>query len=144
MNYFNSPYSQQAYNYQPYQPYQPVQAYQPVQQQVQNVQQPVQKVDFQGIVINSFDEVKSYPVPLGGTVLLLNKGTNKFYLKSLDNNGNPIIETYDFSSSSNELKDNQQVDKSDVFDDKLTKLEQHFIAINKRVSELEDKVKSIK
>lgn len=67
---------------------------------MQNQQMPTTKQDFIGAFINSFEDVKSFPVPLGGTVMLMEKGTSKFYMKTIDNNGNPMINTYIFQDLS--------------------------------------------
>lgn len=96
---------------------------QPVQQVVQPVQQvqPVQTVannaSFNGIIVNSFEEVKDYPTPIGGLTLLLNKKERKFYIKSLNDNGVPVIETYNFDTASNNIIDTQpQQDDKQYFD----------------------------
>ena len=67
---------------------------------MQNQQMPTTKQDLIGAFINSFEDVKSFPVPLGGTVMLMEKGTSKFYMKTIDNNGNPMINTYIFQDLS--------------------------------------------
>lgn len=76
------------------------------------------KQDFIGSFVNNFDDVKSYPVPLGGTVMLMEKCSSKFYMKTIDNNGNPMINTYifqDLSVTTDSKKDetNNVVDNTD-------------------------------
>lgn len=82
----------------------PMQQVQPVQQ-VQQAPQLNNRVDFTGVIVNDFEEVKTYPVPLGGLTLLLNKKDRKFYLKSLNDSGLPIIETYTFDSITGDTKE---------------------------------------
>lgn len=79
MTYFNNPYTQQAYQGQMIQPSmaagtnqfgynQQMYPSQPMQQMYgQQTQTVPQRIDFQGVVVSSFDDVKTYPVPLGGT-----------------------------------------------------------------------------
>jgi hypothetical protein len=75
-----------------------------------------QKVDFTGALVNGFNEVKDYAVSIGGMALLLNKADKTFYLKSLDNNGIPIIETYKFDSctSDNNKGSDSKINISDI------------------------------
>lgn len=162
MTYFNSPYSQQAYQGQfgqmpqaqminsqagQFNSYGQMPIYQQpnmgyVPQQVGGYSPQVPKVDFQGVIVNSFDDVKTYPVPLGGTVLLLNKTASKFYLKSLGENGTPIIETYDFSVSqlANEEK---AVNEPALSNEVINKLAEKIDGIASRLSNCENTIKSI-
>lgn len=162
MTYFNSPYSQQAYQGQfaqmpqgqminsqagQFNGYSQMPMYQQPQmtyppQQIQGYSQQVPKVDFQGVIVSSFDDVKTYPVPLGGTVLLLNKTASKFYLKSLGENGTPVIETYDFSVSqlANEEK---AVNEPALSNEVINKLAEKIDGIASRLSNCENTIKSI-
>lgn len=82
---------------------------QPMQQGYnQPMQQTQQKVDFQGAFVSNFEEVKGYPVPLGSAVLLMDKDNNKFYLKALGNDGNPVVSTFLFQDAT-ETQNNQTV-----------------------------------
>lgn len=162
MTYFNSPYSQQAYQGQfaqmpqgqminsqagQFNSYGQMPMYQQpnmgyVPQQVGGYSPQVPKVDFQGVIVSSFDDVKTYPVPLGGTVLLLNKTASKFYLKSLGENGTPVIETYDFSVSqlANEEK---AVNEPALSNEVINKLAEKIDGIASRLSNCENTIKSI-
>lgn len=153
MNYYNSMYGvqpvapvvyQQPYGYpqttaqqmmmQQQQPVvQPVQQTQVVQQQpvVQPVQQAVVQqpvvsaATFSGIVVNDFEDVKNYPCTIGGITLLLNKKDKKFYIKSLNEQGIPMIETYNFdSASAQSVVEEQPVQQNNQYSDAiLQKLE---------------------
>lgn len=165
MTYFNSPYSQQAYQSQfgqmPQMPQgqminsqagqfnsygqmpmyqQPNMGYVP--QQVSGYNPQVPKVDFQGVIVSSFDDVKTYPVPLGGTVLLLNKTASKFYLKSLGENGTPVIETYDFSVSQSSNEEKAFSDQG-ISNEIINKLAEKIDGIASRLSNCENTIKSI-
>jgi hypothetical protein len=86
-------------------------------QYLQSVQQPQQlnnRVDFSGVIVNSFDEVRDYPVPLGGLTLLLNNKDKKFYLKKLNETGVPMIETYSFQSATQDSEPVQEVNINDL------------------------------
>ena len=164
MTYFNNQYSQQAYQGQMNQLMQPsmmpgqagqfngysqMPMYQQPQmayppQQIQGYSQQAPKVDFQGVVVSSFDDVKTYPVPLGGTVLLLNRSAGKFYLKSLGENGVPIIETYDFSVSQASSEDSKGVgNEQSVNPELINKLADRIDKLTSRLSNCENSIKSI-
>ena len=118
----------------------PMQPVQQVQQGQYNSILP--KQDFTGAFINDFNEVKEYPVPLGGTVLLMEKGANKFYMKALDNSGNPVISTFKFDgiteNTSNSLTDSNN--KNVNMEDQLMKI---YDSITKKFSELENKIRDL-
>jgi hypothetical protein len=129
-NAYTQPYMQ-SYN-QPYmnQPYmnQGINAMNNIQPiQYNNTQQSV-RVDFNGVVVNDFEDVRQYPTPLGGVTLLLNKKDKRFYIKQLDNNGTPIIETYSFESITND---------NNVIQDNID-----INSLNKRVEAIENKLKA--
>jgi len=152
MTYFNNPYSQQAFQGQMIQPSMIATGYnqysygQPLYAGMQS-QQPINygqmqpKVDFQGVIVNSFDDVRTYPVPLGGTVMLLNKSASKFYLKSLGDNGVPVIETYDFSVSNASNNDTEQ-NKTDSIADSFSKLEDKINNLANRMTTYEKNINS--
>jgi hypothetical protein len=87
------------------------------------------RADFNGILVNDFEEVKQYPVPIGGLTLLLNKRDKKFYLKQLNDNGVPIIETYNFEVATSSKETDKTVDINEL---------------SKRVDILEKKINSKK
>lgn len=105
------------------------------------------KQDFIGSFVNNFDDVKSYPVPLGGTVMLMEKGSSKFYMKTIDNNGNPMINTYIFQDLSvttdSKKEDTPKVDNN-ISDEEMKAFKQNvtnaMIEVNNRLKELENKV----
>lgn len=47
-------------------------------------------------MVDNFEQVKGWPVPIGGMVILMEKNNKKFYIKSLDTSGNPLISTFRF------------------------------------------------
>lgn len=95
---------------------------QPPQQMMQQTQQapvmqPVSqatsgRIDFSGAVVNNFDDVKEYPVPVGGLIFLINKKDKKFYIKSMNDNGVPVIETYTFDTAG--VEENQAEEEIDL------------------------------
>lgn len=95
------------------------------------------RVDFQGAIVNSFEDVKVYPVPIGGAVLLLNKTAGKFYLKSLGDNGVPVIESYDFCASAFNSEPEQDKSKESV-NDSFSKLEEKIDMLANRMSTYEN------
>lgn len=156
MNYFNNPYAQQAYTTQYMQPSmspgvmtqygygQQMQAQQMQGQMIQPVQNMntfSQKIDFNGVLVNSFEDVKSYPVPIGGTILLLNKSNNKFYLKSLDDKGDPVIETYSFEVSGGEKINNTETENNKQqqidYNATITKLTNRIDKLETRLNDYE-------
>lgn len=156
MTYFNNPYAQQAYQGQYGQMMQSPMMNNGANQfngynQAPMYQQPnigynqnIPKVDFQGVIVNSFDDVKTYPVPLGGTVLLLNKNASKFYLKSLGENGNPVVETYDFNVSNTSSEDSKLINNDiNISNDMINKLIDKIDKMNNRLSNCENSIKSI-
>jgi hypothetical protein len=117
-------------NYVPYNPYN----YNVVQQNnnpvFQNSNPNTQRIDFTGALVNNFNEVKDYAVSIGGMALLLNKSDKTFYLKSLNENGIPIIETYKF--------DNCTEDNSKEASNKID-----IVDIDKRLKAIENKINSV-
>lgn len=113
-----TPYQQQLMYTQQMQQAQMQQAQMPVQSTIQ--QSPIQaggRVDFTGAFINSYEEVKSYPVPIGSAVLLMDKVNNKFYIKVMDNSGVPLLSTYEFNEyadSSNKVKEDNNNSVVDI------------------------------
>lgn len=88
---------------------------QPVVQQPVVQQQTPNTTGFSGVIVNSFEDVKEYPVPLGGLTLLLNKKDKKFYIKSLNENGIPVIETYTFESlGDNTINEQEQQSNANI------------------------------
>jgi hypothetical protein len=135
--YYNNPYAQQSYtpSYS-----QPVYSQPVYSQPVSNVQSV--KVDFNGAIVNSFEDVKTYPVPIGGLVLLLNKNDSKFYLKSLSDNGVPILETYNFSvcdSNIDNASKNKEAGMGSGNADLLSKVN----ILSGRISDCETKLKEL-
>lgn len=95
----------------------------PVQPQMQAPQQPVQMPqmrapDFTGSFVESYEEVKSYPIPINGVLLLMNKNSNRFYIKTLNDIGVPVVKTFEFnellSNGNEEAQDNKGNSTSNV------------------------------
>jgi hypothetical protein len=87
------------------------------------------RIDFTGVIIDNYEEVKNYPVVMNGITLLLNRKDKRFYLKQLNENGVPIVETYVFDSLNVEQEQNDV--KQSVLD-----VEQ----LNKRLDAIEKKL----
>lgn len=103
--------------------------------------------DFIGAFVNNFDDVKSYPVPLGGTVMLMEKGSSKFYMKTIDNNGNPMINTYifqDLSMSTDSKKENTIKTENESDSSEMETFKQNVTnamrEVDNRLKDLESKV----
>lgn len=103
--------------------------------------------DFIGAFVNNFDDVKSYPVPLGGTVMLMEKGSSKFYMKTIDNNGNPMINTYifqDLSMSTDGKKENTIKTENESNSSEMETFKQNVTnamrEVDNRLKDLESKV----
>lgn len=111
----------------------------------QGGQMQVQRQDFIGAFVNNFEDVKGFPVPLGGTVMLMEKGSNKFYMKTIDNNGNPMINTYVFQDLSintdgnktEQVKSEQNTSDVDVLRKDVTNAMRE---VDNRLRDLESKV----
>lgn len=54
------------------------------------------------ISVNGFEEAKAYPVLFGSTELLMDSTRDVFYIKSVDQMGKPVINTYEFHQIENE------------------------------------------
>lgn len=94
--------------------------------------QPMQgRVDFGGAFITSYEEVKSWGVPQGGLVLLMDKNSNKFYIKALDNNGTPVISAFVF---------NDLVGNREVAQEEKPKTNNEIETLRVRVDQLENKI----
>lgn len=122
----STPYQQYMFNQQamqsqmqPPQPQMPA----PVQPQMPATQQPVQMPqmrapDFTGSFVESYEEVKSYPIPINGVLLLMNKNSNRFYIKTLNDVGVPVVKTFEFnellSNGNEEAQDNKGNSTSNV------------------------------
>lgn len=132
-------FNQQAMQAQMQQPIQqPMQAPQP---QMQAPQQPVQMPqmrapDFTGSFVESYEEVKSYPIPINGVLLLMNKNSNRFYIKTLNDVGVPVVKTFEF----NELLSNGNEEAQDS----IETTSNNNSNIEERVSLLERTVASYK
>ena len=111
----------------------------------QSGQMQVQRQDFIGAFVNNFEDVKGFPVPLGGTVMLMEKGSNKFYMKTIDNNGNPMINTYVFQDlrittaghKTEHIKSEQNTSDVDVLRKDVTNAMRE---VDNRLRDLESKV----
>ena len=121
----NTPYQQYMFNQQAMQAQmqqpmqQPMQAPQP---QMPAPQQPVQMPqmrapDFTGSFVESYEEVKSYPIPINGVLLLMNKNSNRFYIKTLNDVGVPVVKTFEFnellSNGNEEVQDSIETTSND-------------------------------
>ena len=138
----------------------------PYQQQLMN-QQPMQSMfnqspqvaysqmnqaprqDFIGAFVNNFDEVRGYPIPIGGTVMLMEKSSNKFYMKMMDNSGNQLINTFTFEDASvdktlDEKQTKNDSKKEDVESIKELKKEitEAFNLMHTRITKLEEQMNS--
>lgn len=116
-----------------------------LQGNMQQMQAPRQ--DFIGAFINNFDDVKSYPVPLGGTVMLMEKNSSKFYMKTIDNNGNPMINTYifqDLSMSTDSKKEETNKSKDSTDNNEIETFKQNVTnamrEVDNRLKDLENKI----
>lgn len=145
MTYFNTPYAQQAYQStfaqpQPFNPYNPYgNIYQQPQQPI-NYQAPAPpRVDFQGAIVNSYDEVRAYPTPQDGTIMLLNKNGQKLYLKTI-RDGIPMIETYDFFPSTTNVEEQSQPKENINIPETLGKLENMISVLANRMNNYEQTV----
>lgn len=77
----------------------------PNQQQQNNYNNNVQ---FIGSFVNSFEEAKQFPVPLGGTVLLMDSNNCRIYTKQINNQGDPIYNVFRFESVDGIIGNQQQ------------------------------------
>lgn len=78
---------------------------------VPQAMRPNTSVDFQGSFVEGFDQVRSYPCPMSGVSILIDRKNNKLYLKSLDSTGQQVVEGYnlvDQNSQNQESTDNKQ------------------------------------
>lgn len=85
----------------------------------QSVQIPQMRApDFTGSFVESYEEVKSYPIPINGVLLLMNKNSNRFYIKTLNDVGVPVVKTFEFnellSNGNEEAQDNKGNSTSNV------------------------------
>lgn len=130
----NTPYQQYMFNQQAMQ----AQMQQP-QPQIpqQSVQMPQMRApDFTGSFVESYEEVKSYPIPINGVLLLMNKNSNRFYIKTLNDVGVPVVKTFEF----NELLSNENEEAQD----NIETTSNNNSNIEERVSLLERTVASYK
>ena len=67
------------------------------------------RIQFQGSFVTSFEEVKSFPCPLNGQIILIDTINRRMYIKGLDSIGNPMIETYSINNVDSGNKDSQHV-----------------------------------
>lgn len=113
-------FNQQAMQAQMQQPQPQMQA--PVQPQMQAPQQTVQMPqmrapDFTGSFVESYEEVKSYPIPINGVLLLMNKNSNRFYIKTLNDVGVPVVKTFELnellSNGNEEAQDSVETTSND-------------------------------
>lgn len=101
------------------------------------------RIQFQGSFVTSFEEVKSFPCPLNGQIILIDTINRRMYIKGLDSIGNPMIETYSINNVDSGNKDNQHVINKTSDSVKIqdsNKLNEDFI---KRLDNLEDQIKSL-
>ena len=63
-------------------------------QQMQQSQQNNPNIEFVGAFVDNFEQVKNYPIPLGGIVLLMDKNNSKLYTKQLSPQGDPIYNVF--------------------------------------------------
>lgn len=146
-----NPYMMNPGNYAALTPYQqqfmqPMQSmYSQTTQMSYNQMNQIPKPDFIGAFVNNFDEVKSYPIPIGSTIMLMEKNSNKFYMKMIDNNGNQLINTFTFEDSS--VNSPEITDIKDNSENRINELKcevtETFNLMHSRISKLEEQINSL-
>lgn len=95
---------------------------------------------FTGAIIKSYDDVKNYYVPLGGSVLLLDPDSSRFYIKKLDDTGVPVVSAYNYSI---DIKNDTLENKNEVMQDsEREELKKSYNSLDERVKILESKLNS--
>lgn len=87
------------------------------------------KPTFTGSVVNSFAEVREFPVPLDGSVLLIHESEKKMYIKKLSNTGVPTISTFRYEEC---VGDTGNSDDSN-----------NYSSLEKRILDLENRLKQM-
>lgn len=100
------------------------------------------RVQFQGSFVTQFEEVRQFPCPLNGQIILIDNLNRRLYIKGLDSTGNPVIETYMINDVDSQIKSSQQVVQNNVTDRTNNDVIKVNDDIEKRIKDLEQKVES--
>lgn len=53
-----------------------------------------QPLEFKGVFVDNFEQAKGYPVPLGGSCIMMDKNNLRLYIKQVDGDCNPAYTRY--------------------------------------------------
>lgn len=105
-------------------------------------QQNINNNFFSGSIVNSYDEVRNFPIPATGSVMLLDTINKRFYIKGMGTDGIPQIQAYFYDAVvvNSEVKQAQNVELNNTTKENTENIQNYITKIeelDKRIERIE-------